>query len=248
MTERSMQTGVFYFINLITNLYNRTYCFLNTTGQTLEDQYYFESIEQIQATAEPTRWRILSLLIERSMTGSQLARVLGIQKPLAHYHLKILEKVGLVAFQEEHINGGVVEKYYRAIAREYRSDHLVDSYRAGADDLGNQAQTAEVVCNLMEAMLTVARADLARLEMRPFLAKSGFNFQDDVFLTQSQTNSFILELRNMAERYQKLEIENRMKAASGDTAEINHVRFTWLLTPVAPLPSKIDINIDQKKR
>ncbi len=214
----------------------------------MEDQYYFESIEQIQATAEPTRWRILNLLIARAMTGSQLARVLGIPRPLAHYHLKILEKVGLVEFQEEQITGSMVEKYYRAIAREYRSDHLVDSYRAGEDNSGNEVQTAEVVHNMMEAMLTVAHADLTRLEMRPILAKSGFNFQDDVHLTQAQTNAFILELRKLAERYQKLEIENRVKAEDGDAGEINHVRFTWLLTPVAPLPVGMDSKIHRKKK
>lgn len=214
----------------------------------MEDQYYFESIEQIQATAEPTRWRILNLLIARSMTGSQLARVLGIPRPLAHYHLKILEKVGLVVFQEEQITGSMVERYYRAIAREYRSDHLVDSYRTGEDNIGNGAQTAEVVRNLMEAMLTVVQIDLARLEMRPLLAKSGFNFQDDVYLTQAQTNAFILELRKLAERYEKLEIDNRLKAEAGEAGEINHLRFTWLLTPVAPLSEELNTKINQKMK
>ncbi len=213
----------------------------------MEDQYYFESIEQIQATAEPTRWKILSLLIARAMTGSQLARVLDIPRPLAHYHLKILEKVGLVEFQEEHINGSMVERYYRAIAREYRSDHLVDSYRSSDDGPGGRDQTAEVVCNMMEAMLAVARADLGRMETRQDLSKSGFNFQDDVYLTQAETNAFISELRNLAERYQKLEQENRRKAEGGETQEINHVRFTWLLTPVAPLPSEKEIKNRPKK-
>jgi DNA-binding transcriptional ArsR family regulator len=214
----------------------------------LEDQYYFESIEQIQTTAEPTRWKILNLLIARSMTGSQLARVLGIPRPLAHYHMKILEKAGLVKLQGEQIHGGVVEKYYRAIAWQFRTDHLVDSYRAGEGDNGKGVQTADAVRHIMEAMLTVARADLVRLEMRPILAKSGFNFQNDVYLTQAQTNSFILELRSLAEHYQKLEIENRVKAENGDKQDINHIRFTWLLTPVAPLPSEMDSKIYPNKK
>ncbi len=162
--------------------------------------------------------------------------------------MKILEKVGLVKFQEEQIRGSVVEKYYRAIARQFRTDHLVDSYRTGEDENGNGVQTGEVVRHMMEAMLTVARADLVRLEMRPILVKSGFNFQEDVYLTQAQTNAFILELRNLAERYQKLEIENRVKAEHGDKQDINHIRFTWLLTPVAPLPSEMDFKIYPNKK
>jgi DNA-binding transcriptional ArsR family regulator len=214
----------------------------------LEDQYFFESIEQIQAIAEPTRWKILELLIARSMTGSQLARVLGIQRPLAHYHLKILEKVGLVEFQEEQIHGSMIERYYRAIAHEFRSDHLVDSYRTSDNGGGDPDQAGEVVANMMDAMLTVVRADLARGNIHPILAKSGFNFQDDVYLTQDQTNAFISELRRLAEKYQKIEFENRAKAEHGDTQGINHVRFTWLLTPVSPLTLDLDSNSHQKNR
>ncbi len=202
----------------------------------MEDQYFFESIDQIQATAEPTRWQILNLLIDRPMTGSQLARVLGIPRPLAHYHLKILEKVGLVAFQEERLRGGVVEKYFRAIARQFRSDHLVDGCRTNGSSNGVDLQTGEIVRNMMLAMLEVAHADLAQADVRRSLAKTGFNFQDDLFLTQEQTNTFIAELRAMAERYQKLHNENVQQQLEGEVKPIAHLRFTWLLTPVAPLP------------
>ncbi|MDR3577466.1 MAG: winged helix-turn-helix domain-containing protein [Anaerolineaceae bacterium] len=214
----------------------------------MEDQYYFKNIEQIQAIAEPTRWRILSLLIAQPMTGSQLARALGIPGPLAHYHLKILEKVELVEFQEEQTTGSMVEKYYRAIARDYRTDHLVDSFRSGENNSGNEDQTAEFVRDMMETMLMVARMDLASMEARPVLAKTGFNFQDEILLTQAQTNDFIAELRKLAERFQKLASENRLKAESGTAGDINHLRFTWLLTPVAPLPAVTDSKVYRKKK
>ncbi len=214
----------------------------------MEDQYFFESIEQIQATAEPTRWQILSLLIARPMTGSQLARVLGIPRPLAHYHLKILEKVGLVAFQEERLRGGVVEKYFRAIARQFRSDHLVDGCRTREAAPGVAQQTGEIVRNLMLAMLEVAHADLAQAEVRRALAKTGFNFQDFFFLTQEQTTTFIAELRAMAERYQALHNHNLQHPLEGDGQPLAHLRFTWLLTPVAPLPDESTPKGEAKKK
>jgi DNA-binding transcriptional ArsR family regulator len=202
----------------------------------MEDQYFFKSIDQIQATAEPTRWQILNLLIAKAMTGSQLARVLGIPRPLAHYHLKILEKVGLVEFQEERMRGGVVEKYFRAIARQFRSDHLVDGCRTSASSNGVELQTGDIVRNLMLAMLEVAHADLAQSDVRRCLAKSGFNFQDSLTLTQEQSNQFIADLRALADRYQHLQVDNLQSSSDGEVKATMHLRFTWLLTPVAPLP------------
>ncbi len=150
----------------------------------MEEQYFFENIEQIQATAEPTRWQILSLLIAKPMTGSQLARVLGINRPLAHYHLKILHQVGLIELQEEKVIGGLVEKYYRARARQFRTDRLVDRYRTNGDTDSGDAHAGEVVGGLIRAMMEVARADLAHPSGNVELARIGFNFQDDVMLTR----------------------------------------------------------------
>lgn len=199
----------------------------------MQDIFFFESIEQIQATADPIRWKILNLLIDRPMTGSQLARALGIRGPLAHYHLKLLEKANLVEFTEERPLGGVVERYYRAIAREFRTDHLVDRYRIGDESNGSGILAGEVVRNMMLAMLEIARIDLAHPELLPLFAKSGFNFQSEVNLTQSQTNEFIRDLRQVAERYQQISTENRSSEQQG----LNEVRFTWLLTPVSPIPA-----------
>src|SRR5438067_9401308 len=100
------------------------------------DVYYIESITQVRAIAEPTRWRILDLLVVRPMTGSQLARALHIPRTRAHYHLNILKDVGLVELQHEQLHGGMVEKYYGAIARQFRTDHLVDRSRVATAQAG----------------------------------------------------------------------------------------------------------------
>jgi DNA-binding transcriptional ArsR family regulator len=215
----------------------------------MEDVFFFENIEQIQATADPIRWKILNLLIGQPMTGSQLARALGIRGPLAHYHLKTLEKANLVEFTEERPLGGVVERYYRAIAREFRTDHLVDRYRISEDTHDNGNLAGEVVRNIMLAMLEIARIDLAHPELLSLFAKSGFNFQDEVVLNQAQTNEFIRSLRQIAERFQQISAENRQLIAQGNPESYNEIRFTWLLTPVAPIPAnEIQEEFPIKKR
>jgi DNA-binding transcriptional ArsR family regulator len=199
----------------------------------MKDVYYFENLEQIRALREPTRWKMLNLLIEHPMTGSQLARVLGITRPLAHYHLKVLEKVGLVEFLEDHVLDGVVEKYYQALARQYRSDRLVDRYRTvNYKKNGETLQTGEVVGELMKSMIEVAKSDISNPESYDLLAKIGFNFQDELHLTAEQANELIRTLRALGEKYIEIDKQNLAKKEEADARELIHLRYTWLITPV----------------
>ncbi len=74
---------------------------------------------QLKSFSHPTRIRILELLIADPMTTKQLGDALGMSPAQAHYHLKFLERSGLVrqVFQRE--KAGVIEKYYRAASRKY---------------------------------------------------------------------------------------------------------------------------------
>ncbi len=197
----------------------------------MEDIYYFSNLEQIRTLRVPTRWEMLNLLVEQPMTSAQLARALGITRSLAHYHLKVLESVDLVVFLKEQIHNGLVEKYYRAQARQYRSDHLVDQYRASTAENGDGIQTGEAVGELMKMMLEIARSDISRPETSQSLAKIGFNFQDEARLTPQQTCEFIKELRRLADHY--IELDRRNQAEGIPQEALTHIRFTWLITPIS---------------
>lgn len=60
---------------------------------------------------------ILDLIDSREMSVSEIARAMKINPGSAHYHLKELEKRGLVDMVREETKGNVVKKYYRAAAR-----------------------------------------------------------------------------------------------------------------------------------
>ena len=212
------------------------------------DVYFIENTAQVQAIAEPNRWRILDMLVVRSMTGSQLARALHIPRTRAHYHLKILEKVGLVELQHEGLNRGIVEKYYGAVARQFRTDHLLDprrrvsgdpvdgdgppAGRAGPEGDRDGQETGRVVRDLMLAMIELTRADILQPHALAGLTKAGFNFQDDLRLTAEQINALILDLRALGRRYLELDRQNSLNSANGPHL---HLRYTTLLTPVAAL-------------
>jgi DNA-binding transcriptional ArsR family regulator len=60
---------------------------------------------------------ILRLVSECELSISDIARSLDINPGSIHYHLKELEKHGLVKQVREEVKGGIVKKYYRSSAK-----------------------------------------------------------------------------------------------------------------------------------
>jgi DNA-binding transcriptional ArsR family regulator len=62
-----------------------------------------------------TRGAILKEMAVQPRSISQLARTLGISPPAVHYHIKILERAGLIAVTRvETVRNNLVEKFYTA--------------------------------------------------------------------------------------------------------------------------------------
>jgi predicted transcriptional regulator len=70
-------------------------------------------LQMLAALANPHRLRILAALSERESYVSELARELGIGRPLLHMHLQTLEKAGLVVGRHEISEDGKALRYYK---------------------------------------------------------------------------------------------------------------------------------------
>ena len=71
-----------------------------------------ELLQMLTALANPHRLRILAALSERQAYVSELARELGISRPLLHMHLQALQKAGLVVGHHEVSAEGKALRYY----------------------------------------------------------------------------------------------------------------------------------------
>jgi DNA-binding transcriptional ArsR family regulator len=65
---------------------------------------------------------ILKLVTENELSISDIAKSLDINPGSVHYHLKDLEKHGLVRLVREEVKGGIVKKYYRSAAKQILLD------------------------------------------------------------------------------------------------------------------------------
>jgi DNA-binding transcriptional ArsR family regulator len=84
----------------------------------MQESYELETIEQLRAIADILRIRIIDLLQEQPMTVTQLGETLGMAPAKVHYHVRELEKVGLLRLVETREKGGILEKYYQPIAKD----------------------------------------------------------------------------------------------------------------------------------
>ena len=77
-----------------------------------DDRTGDQLLSMLGALANPHRLRILAALGERQAYVSELARELGISRPLLHMHLQTLEKAGLVVGRHEISADGKALRYY----------------------------------------------------------------------------------------------------------------------------------------
>ncbi|GAA1608783.1 helix-turn-helix domain-containing protein [Kribbella hippodromi] len=124
---------------------------------------YVEDSEQVRLALSPIRRRLLELLREPA-SATQLASTLDLPRQRVNYHLRELEKAGLVELVEERQRRGLTERILRATATlivdplvvdpllgqafteiqdQYAAEHLVGVAAATVRDVARMQSTAE---------------------------------------------------------------------------------------------------------
>ena len=85
---------------------------------------------QCRALFDDTRTQIVSLLLERAATTSELAEVLGKPKGTIGHHLKVLEDAGLVRVVRTERVRALEAKYYGRTARTFFYHHVGEALDA----------------------------------------------------------------------------------------------------------------------
>jgi DNA-binding transcriptional ArsR family regulator len=119
----------------------------------MREHYDIETVEQMRAMADLLRIRIIDLLRQRAMTVTQLGEVLGLTPAKVHYHVRELERVGLLELVETREKGGILEKYYQPIAYEISVNRVLLS--ASRDE--SQAMLRALFDQLADGYLSAFR-------------------------------------------------------------------------------------------
>ncbi len=100
------------------------------------------SPEQLGALAHPLRQRILGALMGEPRTNKQIASMLNEAPGRLHFHVRELERAGLIELVEQRPKGGVLEKYYRAAAYGFRLGPLLAAMGPGGQGVASAALDA----------------------------------------------------------------------------------------------------------
>jgi len=71
---------------------------------------------QIKALSDPFRAEMMMRLMEKPYTGQQLSEYFGMSRAKIHYHLKDLEKNGLIEIVHTEEKNGIIQKFYQSVA------------------------------------------------------------------------------------------------------------------------------------
>lgn len=93
--------------------------FYRWESYTMEQIMLIKNRDQLKIISDPLRVKILMLLIEKEYTGQNISELLDISRAKIHYHLKALEKVGFIKLERTEEKNGIMQKFYRAVAKSY---------------------------------------------------------------------------------------------------------------------------------
>jgi DNA-binding transcriptional ArsR family regulator len=154
----------------------------------MRDVMYLERLDQAETLMKPRRVEILRQLAE-PRTCTQIARDLGDSPQKVYYHVKRLQKAGLVDLVEERRVRGITEGIYRAAAGSYwMSPELVG--RIGPRRAEGQVGLGFLL-NLSEELV----ADLGRLAGSDNALPS-IGIAGDVHLAPDEGAAFVADLQD----------------------------------------------------
>jgi predicted ArsR family transcriptional regulator len=83
----------------------------------MKQMMLLRSYSQLKALSDPFRAKMIMRLMHKPQTGQQLAEYFNLSRAHVHYHLKELEKNGLVEMVRQEEKNGIMQKFYQSVAR-----------------------------------------------------------------------------------------------------------------------------------
>jgi DNA-binding transcriptional ArsR family regulator len=160
--------------------------------------YEAESLEQVRALADKMRVRIYNLLVQEPMTVTQVGKTLDTAPAKVHYHVRELERVGLVRQVFTREKSGILEKYYRAIAKEISVPRSLvtsaprDELLAAASELAQSAVSGYI--RALGRLMALPDEDFQRY---PFSISNA-----TLWLTREELDRLVAEFQALLEKYE----------------------------------------------
>jgi DNA-binding transcriptional ArsR family regulator len=185
-------------------------------------------LDQVKVLADPLRIRILEDLCTEERTTKQVAQRLGEKPTKLYHHVEALERVGLIRLARTRQVRGTTEKYYLAVARQFRTDARIFS----AADAGSGVEG-----DALQAMISTV-FDRTADEMRGLIAqgRGRKGIEEQGILSYLEVRTDAKHGRRIQARLMKLIQSFEEAPKGGDKAGGRSYRFTLAFYPLKPDP------------
>jgi DNA-binding transcriptional ArsR family regulator len=154
-----------------------------------------DDLETHKALVNPLRVRLLELLVDAAQTVKQLAAAVDVEPVKLYYHINLLEKNGLIRVVNTQVVSGIIEKWYRVTAFNYRIDRKILSLQGDEQ----QAYLDEVFASIFEGTMELVRHNTAvsiiDLQQNPPHPHSLFLTRSRGFHSAAQAQAFYEKLQ-----------------------------------------------------
>lgn len=157
-----------------------------------EAVHVIERVEGLRALSDPLRLRILEVLCGRPRTTRQVADVLGEGPTRLYHHVDALERAGLIRLVATRPKRGTLEKYYQAVARQFRA---AAGLLPGAPEPGDGDHWASLGAQLLE---------MTSRELRRRAGEAEEAAPDQVIFARVEARGSAESLRRLRDRIEAL--------------------------------------------
>ncbi|MFZ5965624.1 MAG: helix-turn-helix domain-containing protein [Bacillota bacterium] len=164
----------------------------------MKDVLVLRELEQIKAISHPYRIEIIECFEEdQPATAKQIADKLGEPHAKINYHIKTLQKVGIIELVDEKVKSGIIEKYYLPSAKMFVIDKsIMNSGEKGVMDSLNQAYISIFENITKEFYKAVEQSNVKEYP-------KGMLYYNDYYLTVDEAEELKQKLAEVIETYCK---------------------------------------------
>jgi DNA-binding transcriptional ArsR family regulator len=199
----------------------------------MQEIYHIREVEQLKVISDPLRIKILWEILEEAKTGKILSDILEVPAPKVHYHLKEMERVGLIQVERKEEKNGIVQKFYRPVAKSFSIEEILPDQRTAVKDELSDALKENILVSLDKTKSMIRKLDPEILTYSNSPLKFGFKH---VKLNPDQ----VKQLQDKAKEVSDL--INTFKENETEEGEMYH--YFMLSFPLKTTPSPEEKELD----
>lgn len=161
-----------------------------------------QTLDQLKAFSDPFKAEMMMRLLEKPYTGQQLSEHFKVSRAHIHYHLKELDRNGLIEIVKKEEKNGIMQKFYQSVAR---------GFTPSAELLPHVNEVGESARQLLVQMVETTKNKLLAAPAEAFQQKnasedpserSSLNLISEITLTEEQFRAFIKKFYELIDTLQ----------------------------------------------